>query len=103
MLAINPLRALSPTRSINFAHCPQSVPRPAAGFVAAISACAALSRRPSGLDADGMAVHDRRPGVAAMDWLRRDLALAAALGGRRRGREILQPSRHRLGRAARRD
>src|SRR6266446_4251030 len=103
MPAIDPPRAPSPTRNLNFAHCPQSVPHLAVGPVAAISVGAALSRRPSGLDADGMALYDRRAGVAAVDRFHRDLAFAPALGGRQRGREILQPSRDRLGCPARRD
>ena len=59
--------------------------------------------RPSGLDADGLALAQGRAGVAAMGRFQRDFALPAALGGGLRGRQILQPSRHRLGRAARRD
>ena len=73
------------------------------GAAAALSGGAALSHRPSGLDADGLALADGRAGVAAMDRFQRDVALAAALGGGLRGCQILQPSRHRLGRAARRD
>ncbi len=42
-------------------------------------------------------------GVPAMGRFQRDFALPAALGGRLRGRQILQPSRGRLGRAAGRD
>src|ERR1700687_4708049 len=91
------------TRSAKFARCPYFV----ADFVgragAAISAGAAVSRRTPGLDADGLALADGRAGVAAMDRFQRDFAVAAALGGGIRRREFLQPSRHRLGRAAQRD
>src|SRR5258707_10750771 len=97
------LRNTRTTRNINFAHCPQTVPHPAAGAVAAISLGTAVSRRPSGLDADGLALYDRRTGVTAMDRFQRHLAFAAAVGGCRRGREILQPSRYRLVRVARCD
>src|ERR1700681_4584034 len=83
------LRNTRGTRNIDFAHCPQSVPRPAAGAVAAISAGTDLSCRPSRLDPDGLTLAHRRGGIAAMDRFQRDLAFAAALGGRRRGRAIL--------------
>ena len=101
-----PLRRLAPRLEpeiVRFAHCPKSAADRAGGAVAAVSAGAVLSRRPSGLDADGLALADRRAGVAAMDRFRRDFAGAAALGGGLRGRQILQPPRHRLGRAARGD
>src|SRR3984893_10413743 len=91
------------TRNVDFARCPKFVADFAGCAAAAISSGAALPYRPSGLDADGLALSDRCTDVAALDRFWRDLALAATLGGGVRGREILQPPRHRLGRAARGD
>src|SRR5216683_6169303 len=103
MRATCPAAPAALTRSAKFAHCPKFVADFAGRAVAAVSADAAVSYRPPGFDADGVALALRRVGVAAMDRFQRDLALAAALGGGVRGCEILQPSWHRLGRAARRD
>ena len=75
-----------------------------AGAAAAISADAVLSRRPSGLDADGLALAKTGAPVSRQ-WIDFN-AISPSLPRSvvaRRGREILQPSRHRLGRAARRD
>ena len=83
-----------------FAHCPNFAADFAGGAAVAVSGDAVLSRRPSGLDADGLALAQGRAGVAAMDRFQGDFAGAAALGGGLRGRQILQPSRRRLGRAA---
>ena len=54
---------------------------PAGGAAAALSADAVLPHRPSGLDADGLALAHGRADVAAMDRFQRDVALSAALGG----------------------
>src|ERR1700756_1595819 len=83
----------SEPETIAFAHCSKSVAGCFGRVVAALSAGAALSRRPSGLGADGLALGDRRAGVAAMDRFWRDVSVLAAFGGRIRGREILHPSR----------
>src|SRR3984957_16854699 len=91
------------TRNPDFAHCPKSVADRAGLAAVALSGGAVLSRRPSGLDPDGLALFDRRAGVAAMGRSRRGLALFAALGGGRGGCEFLPSSRHRLRRAARGD
>src|ERR1700690_3839662 len=89
-------RCLEP-ETIKFAHCPKFAADCAARAVAAVSAGAAVSRRPSGLDSDGLALFDPRADVAAMGRSQRDVAVAAAFGGRLGGCEILQPSWHRLG------
>jgi len=68
-------------RSVEFAHCPKFTAGFARFAVAAVSAGAILSRRPSGLDADGLAVADGCAGVAAMGRFRRDLAGVAAQRG----------------------
>src|ERR1700722_3593350 len=53
--------------TIEFAHCPEFVAGRFGLVVAALSVGAVLSRRPSGLGADGLALGDGCPGVAAMD------------------------------------
>src|ERR1700733_2993441 len=53
--------------TIEFAHCPEFVAGRFGRVVAALSVGAVLSRRPSGLGADGLALGDGCPGVAAMD------------------------------------
>src|SRR5258708_37637688 len=73
---------LPSARNARFAHCPDFIADCAGRAVAAVSARAALSRRPSGLDADGLALAQGRAGRAAMDRFQRDFALTAALGGR---------------------
>src|SRR5262245_37246543 len=91
------------TRSLSFAHCPLSAPDPAGAIAAALSGGAVLSRRSSGLDFDGLALAQGGAGVAAMGRSQRHVALTAAHGGGLGGREVLQPSRRRLGCAARGD
>src|SRR3954468_11415300 len=84
----------------NFAHCPNFAADPARGAVAALSGDAVLPDRPSGIGADGLALAQGCAGVPAMGRFQRDFDLPAALGGGLRRRQILQPSRGRLGRAA---
>src|SRR5262245_55150067 len=91
------------TGSFPIAHCPLSAPDPAGAVAAALSGGAVLSRRPSGLDPDGLALAEGCAGVAAMGRSQRHVALTAAHGGGLGGREVLQPSRRRLGRATRGD
>src|SRR3954451_23753581 len=92
-----------PAEEIRFQTEAEFAPRPkfAADFpgraAAAISAGAALSCRSSGFDVDGLALAYRRAGQSSLGRFQRDLALLAAIGRRRRGREILQSPRHRLG------
>src|SRR3954468_4352105 len=89
------------TGTLILAHRPHLVAVRAAAGAAALCCDAFLSRRPSGLDVDGLALAERRAGVAAMERSRSDFALAAAFSGGFGRREILYPPRHRLGRLAR--
>src|ERR1043166_6717865 len=97
------VRAAPSTDSQPLAHRSHPVSVRAVAGAAALARDTFLSGWSSGLDADGVALAHRRGGIAAMGRSRRDVALAATRGGRVRGREILYPSRHRLGRVARRD
>ena len=75
-----PLMAPRRTRNIRFARCPKFTAGFAGRAVAALSADAAVSRRPSGLDLDGLALAFRRAGVAAIGSIStRRLAPAAAV------------------------
>src|SRR3954469_14889397 len=99
----SPLLRTSPQTRAEFAPRPKLAADRAGGAAAALSGRAAISRRTPGLDPDGLALADRGAGQSPMGRIQRDLAVPAAFGGRGRGCQILQPSRHRLGRAARRD
>jgi len=79
-----------------FAHPANFTAERAGGAVAALSAGTVLSRRPPRLGADGLALCDGSADVAAMDRSCRDVAVAAALGGCGRRREILPSPRHRF-------
>src|ERR1044072_7810614 len=86
-----------------FAHRPLPAPDPAGAVARALSGGAVLSRRPSGLDADGLALAEGRAGEAARGRPKCIVARFAAHGGGLGGRQILQPSRRRLGCVARGD
>src|SRR6185437_14648196 len=88
---------------IEFAHPANFTAERAGGAVAALFAGTVLSRRPPRLGADGLALCDGSADVAAMDRSCRDVAVAAALGGCGRRREILPSPRHRFRGAARGD
>src|SRR5437588_49641 len=101
-LSVRPVHAIS-LDNPKLALRPHPVPAPTAAPAAALSRHAAVSVRTSSFHADGVALAHRPAGGAAMGRSRRHIALAAALGGGGRRWEILQPSRRRLGCAARRD
>src|SRR5215471_178480 len=84
-------------KTFEFAHCPELAADRAGVVARALFAGAVLPSRPPGFGADGVALYRGRADVAAVGRSCCDVAVAAALGGCRGGREILPPPRHRLG------